>query len=60
VRKEKERAEKTDEAEERPVGSILGKPVNCFYGHGDLPGFDYTGKPNDLGQKGTRPHSFVA
>jgi methylmalonyl-CoA mutase N-terminal domain/subunit len=43
-------AKKEGEAEVRPVVSILGTPVNCFYGPGDLPDFDYTEKLNDPGE----------
>jgi len=43
-------AKKTGEAEVRPVVSILGTPVKCFYGPEDLPGFDYKEKLNDPGE----------
>jgi methylmalonyl-CoA mutase, N-terminal domain len=43
-------AKKTGEAEVRPVVSILGTPVNCFYGPGDLSDFDYAKKLNDPGE----------
>jgi len=40
-------AKKAGEAEVRPVVSILGTPVKCFYGPEDLPDFDYKEKLND-------------
>jgi methylmalonyl-CoA mutase N-terminal domain/subunit len=43
-------AKKTGEAEVRPVVSILGTPVKCFYGPEDLPDFDYKEKLNDPGE----------
>ncbi|PIV04152.1 MAG: methylmalonyl-CoA mutase [Syntrophobacterales bacterium CG03_land_8_20_14_0_80_58_14] len=43
-------AKKAGEAEVRPVVSILGTPVKCFYGPEDLPDFDYKEKLNDPGE----------
>jgi methylmalonyl-CoA mutase N-terminal domain/subunit len=43
-------AKKTGETEVRPVVSILGTPVKCFYGPEDLPDFDYKEKLNDPGE----------
>jgi methylmalonyl-CoA mutase N-terminal domain/subunit len=43
-------AKKTGEAEVRPVVSILGTPVKCFYGPEDLPDFDYKERLNDPGE----------
>lgn len=43
-------AKKAGEAEVRPVVSILGTPVKCFYGPDDLPDFDYREKLNDPGE----------
>ncbi len=43
-------AKKASETEVRPVVSILGTPVKCFYGPEDLPDFDYTEKLNDPGE----------
>ncbi|MBU4370711.1 MAG: methylmalonyl-CoA mutase [Proteobacteria bacterium] len=43
-------AKKTGEAEVRPVVSILGTPVKCFYGPEDLTDFDYKEKLNDPGE----------
>jgi methylmalonyl-CoA mutase, N-terminal domain len=43
-------AKKAGEAEVRPVVSILGTPVKCFYGPADLPDFDYKEKLNDPGE----------
>jgi methylmalonyl-CoA mutase N-terminal domain/subunit len=43
-------AKKTGETEVRPVVSILGTPVKCFYGPEDLPDFDYREKLNDPGE----------
>jgi methylmalonyl-CoA mutase N-terminal domain/subunit len=43
-------AKKAGEAEVRPVVSILGTPVKCFYGPEDLPDFDYREKLNDPGE----------
>jgi methylmalonyl-CoA mutase N-terminal domain/subunit len=41
---------KKGETEVRPVVSILGTPVKCFYGPEDLPDFDYKEKLNDPGE----------
>ncbi|MBE0558447.1 MAG: methylmalonyl-CoA mutase, partial [Proteobacteria bacterium] len=38
------------ETEVRPVVSILGTPVKCFYTPEDLPGFDYKEKLGDPGE----------
>ena len=43
-------AKKASETEIRPVVSILGTPVKCFYGPEDLPDFDYKEKLNDPGE----------
>jgi len=43
-------AKKAGETEVRPVVSILGTPVKCFYGPEDLPDFDYKEKLNDPGE----------
>jgi methylmalonyl-CoA mutase N-terminal domain/subunit len=43
-------AKKSGETEVRPVVSILGTPVKCFYGPDDLPDFDYKEKLNDPGE----------
>ena len=43
-------AKKASETEVRPVVSILGTPVKCFYGPEDLPDFDYKEKLNDPGE----------
>jgi len=43
-------AEKKTEKEVRPVVSILGAPVQCFYGPEDLPDFKYEEKLNDPGE----------
>jgi methylmalonyl-CoA mutase N-terminal domain/subunit len=43
-------AKKASETEVRPVVSILGTPVKCFYGPEDLPDFDYNEKLNDPGE----------
>jgi methylmalonyl-CoA mutase, N-terminal domain len=43
-------AKKVGETEVRPVVSILGTPVKCFYGPEDLPDFDYKEQLNDPGE----------
>jgi methylmalonyl-CoA mutase N-terminal domain/subunit len=43
-------AKKAGETDVRPVVSILGTPVKCFYGPEDLPDFDYKEKLNDPGE----------
>jgi methylmalonyl-CoA mutase N-terminal domain/subunit len=43
-------AKKAGETEVRPVVSILGTPVKCFYGPEDLADFDYAEKLNDPGE----------
>ena len=43
-------AKKASETEVRPVVSILGTPVKCFYGPEDLPDFDYKERLNDPGE----------
>ncbi len=43
-------AKKPSETEVRPVVSILGTPVKCFYGPEDLPDYDYKERLNDPGE----------
>ena len=43
-------AKKPSESEVRPVVSILGTPVKCFYGPEDLPDFDYKERLSDPGE----------
>lgn len=43
-------AKETSEPEVRPVVSVLGHPVKCFYGPEDLPDFHYAEKLNDPGE----------
>ncbi|MDP1991382.1 MAG: methylmalonyl-CoA mutase family protein [Syntrophales bacterium] len=43
-------AKKGSETEVRPVVSILGTPVKCFYSPEDLPEFDYKEKLGDPGE----------
>ena len=43
-------AKSESETKVRPVTSILGEPVNVFYGPDDLGDFDYQEQLNDPGQ----------